>query len=241
MTNDSPRPTRRNLLTTAAWTAPVLATAVATPMVSASPGRCGQMTWTGTTRAGDVRTGTASTSSNSSSTITVTRLTVAGAPQNATAANGNFSPLTVGNTGAGPVGALRFWQQSSAANIQARQRLTITSVRPLREVKFLVYDFGRASATSSYSDALGASGFPNRSIRVLSTSTGIAGIGTPASPWTRNANWTAEQTSTVEVTLSSASADVTSFTLEYSNAATNPVSGSGSQQWISLSNMDFCF
>ncbi|NYF12011.1 hypothetical protein HDC34_000305 [Pseudoclavibacter sp. JAI123] len=75
----------------------------------------------------------------------------------------------------------------------------------------------------------------------MSTSTGIAGIGTPASPWTRNANWTAEQTSTVEVTLSSASADVTSFTLEYSNAATNPVSGSGSQQWISLSNMDFCF
>ncbi|GAB3298039.1 hypothetical protein [Pseudoclavibacter terrae] len=242
MSSDFRSPSRRNVLTTAAWAAPVLAVATATPLVAASPNRCGTMAWTGTTRAGDVRTGTASTSSTSSSTITVTRATLAGSPQNPTAVDGNFSPLTTAGTGAGPVGALRMWQQSSAANVQARQRLTITSSRPLRQVKFLVYDFGRASATTSYSDALGTSGFAAASIvRQNTTSATIVGAGTVASPWSRSANWSAEPTSTVEVTLSSTTASVQSFTLEYSNAATTPVSGSGSQQWISLSNMEFCF
>ncbi|PPG28630.1 hypothetical protein C5E10_13665 [Pseudoclavibacter sp. RFBG4] len=171
----------------------------------------------------------------------MTRQTLAGEPRNPSAVDGNFNPLTVSTTGAGPVGALRFWQQSTTAGVQARQRLTITSTRPLRQVKFLVYDFGRANTTTGYSDALGVSGFTTGSmIRQNTTTPAIAGAGTIVSPWNRSGDWVAEPSSTVEVTLSNATADVTSFTLEYSNAATTPPAG-GSEQWISISNMEFCF
>ncbi|MBS3177825.1 MULTISPECIES: hypothetical protein [unclassified Pseudoclavibacter] len=229
--------TRRQVLQTAAWTVPVLATAVAAPLAAASPGGCGTLNWSAApVTVNNTRVATVSTGGSSAS-ITIVRSTIAGTPL-----TGSFTPLGAPpNPSIAPSGSLYMVQQTAAANAPARQRLTFTSTVPIRSVRFIVHDHTRGI---TYSDGVSIEGFATRDATFLDTRpAGITrtGTGSNASPWGLSGVDTVNATGRTQITASSPTANVSSFTFDYSNLTTPVVAGGSSMQYIALSNIEICF
>ncbi|WP_146081445.1 MULTISPECIES: hypothetical protein [unclassified Pseudoclavibacter] len=167
--------------------------------------------------------------------MTITQATIAGSMQ-----AGNFAPYTGTPGPVGPIGSLFLYQETTTANVPARQRLTFTSTVPIKSVEFVVNDHTRSNA---YHDGLILTGFGSQSATSVDTRTGgvtIVGNGTSANPWTLSGVQTDNATSRTRVAAQSPTASVNTFTFEYINA-TNPAVVGGSAQYISLSDLQICF
>lgn len=203
---------RRRVLQGAAWAAPVLATAVATPMASASP--C-TLQYPGSVRfvatadgqaANYVRgTGTASTTSGSATValvgapakVTPFTVSISSAAvttgyvrraENFSLLNATVSPQGGGAPVAGPA-RFAIIQTAPAGAApptnadQIGQTVTFTFPRPVRGLNFNILGFTRSAGATSYGDAAYITG---ATFTAGTNGIQVSGQGTKANPWFTN-------------------------------------------------------
>lgn len=224
-----PAPTRRSIIATGAWAAPVVAVGAAAPAFAASACIPQTLNWNNYT---------AGQAAPSAITIGSTKITQSIAY--GTATNGSATPpgANSGFVQTGPSGGIagnRFTlaMGTAATPIQVGDFLTwtLTFSTPVQNVQFTVTDIDRA--TGSWKDSVAVSPAPTSASKGSNVNTGT---GTTADPWTSTDNVNVLPTSGAGNVAVTYKGPISSIVLTYKNLEP----GTGSQMLININSISFC-